>query len=72
MRDMALREAFRDMNPLTDAQKARIALMGDDWQHIADDTVNGDAILTRPVGCRWLDAHVQADGFVTYSRPEGC
>jgi hypothetical protein len=67
MLDATMRLSFRDMHPLTDAQRARIARMGDDWQHIADDTTTFEAILTRPVGSRWLDAHIRQDGTVSYS-----
>ena len=56
--------------PLTEVQTRKIgAMIAQDWQHIADDHETGAAILTRPVGARWLDAHVAANGSVTYSHP---
>lgn len=60
---------FRIAVPLTIAQRMVIQRMvANGWQNIADDTVTFAAILTKPVGMRWLDAHVQQDGTVTYER----
>jgi len=54
----------------TDAQKRTVARYVDGgWQDIADDHISRAAVLTTPIGGRWMDALVHPDGTVTFDRP---